>query len=435
MQVSVEPGEGLVKCLLVNLPADKVNELIDAKLKEAVRTVRMDGFRPGKVPLRVVRQRYGEQIRQDVYGELIQSSFYEAATQESLKPVGEPSIELREDEADGGLAYTATFEVMPEIEVADLSALEIKRPVTDVQDADVDNMIEKLREQRTEWVDVDRAAENDDRVTLDFTGIMDREAFEGGTASDIPLVLGSDTMIPGFEEGLVGAKAGDKPVLELKFPEDYRVEHLAGKDVSFKVEVKAVAEPKLPEIDEEFVKALGVEDGAEDSLRQEIRENMEREVRQKVKGRTKEQVMDALLAANEINVPAAMISQEAAALKQQTQQEMAQSGQQSTVDLPLSVFEPQAERRVKLGLLVGEIMRKHEIEVDQGRVDEAIAEQASTFEDPQEIISWYKENTQARASVENVVLEDQVVDMILEQARVDDETLSFDELLNKQNQA
>jgi trigger factor len=435
MQVSVESGEGLVKRLLVNLPADKVNELIDAKLKEAVRTVRMDGFRPGKVPLRVVRQRYGEQIRQDVYGELIQSSFYEAATQESLKPVGEPSIELREDEADGGLAYTATFEVMPEIEVADLSVLEIKRPVTEVQDADVDNMIEKLREQRTEWVDVDRAAENDDRVTLDFTGIMDGEAFEGGTASDIPLVLGSDTMIPGFEEGLVGAKVGDKPVLELKFPEDYRVEHLAGKDVSFEIEVKAVAEPKLPEIDEEFVKALGVEDGSEDSLRKEIRENMEREVRQKAKGRTKEQVMDALLAANEINVPAAMISQEAAALKQQTQQEMAQSGQQSTVDLPLSVFEPQAERRVKLGLLVGEIMRKHEIEVDQGRVDEAIAEQASTFEDPQEIISWYKENAQARASVENVVLEDQVVDMILEQARVDDETLSFDELLNKQNQA
>ncbi|WP_457668923.1 trigger factor [Thiolapillus sp.] len=435
MQVSVESGEGLVKRLLVNLPADKVNELIDAKLKEAARTVRMDGFRPGKVPMRVVKQRYGEQVKQDAYGELIQSSYYEAVTQENLKPVGDPSIELREDEADGGLAYTATFEVMPEIEVAELSALEIKRPVTEVVDTDIDNMIEKLRQQRTEWIDVDRGAQNDDRVTLDFTGIMDGEAFEGGTASDIPLVLGSGTMIPGFEEGLVGAKAGDKPVLELKFPEDYRVENLAGKDVTFEVEVKAVAEPKLPELDEAFVKSMGVEDGTEESLRKEIRENMEREVRQKVKGRTKEQVMDALLAANEFSVPSAMVSQEAAALKQQTQQEMAQSGQQSTVDLPVSVFEPQAERRVKLGLLVGEIMRKNEIEVDQGRVDEAIAEQASTFEDPQEIIDWYKENAQARSSVENVVLEDQVVDLILDQAKVEDEQLSFDELLNNQNQA
>ncbi|HEC07648.1 MAG TPA: trigger factor [Thiolapillus brandeum] len=435
MQVSVESGEGLVKRLLVNLPADKVNELVDAKLKEAARTVRMDGFRPGKVPMRVVKQRYGEQVKQDAYGELIQSSYYEAVTQENLKPVGDPSIELREDEADGGLAYTATFEVMPEIEVADLTALEIKRPVTEVVDADIDNMIEKLRQQRTEWTDVDRGAQNDDRVTLDFTGLMDGEAFEGGTASDIPLVLGSGTMIPGFEEGLLGAKAGDKPVLELKFPEDYRVENLAGKDVTFEVEVKTVAEPKLPELDEEFVKSMGVEDGTEESLRNEIRENMEREVRQKVKGRTKEQVMDALLAANEFTVPAAMVSQEAAALKQQTQQEMAQSGQQSTVDLPVSVFEPQAERRVKLGLLVGEIMRKNEIEVDQARVDEAIAEQASTFENPQEIIDWYKENAQARASVENVVLEDQVVDMILDQAKVEEEQLSFDELLNNQNQA
>jgi len=430
MQVSVESGEGLVKRLLVNLPADKVNELVDAKLKEAARTVRMDGFRPGKVPLRMVKQRYGQQIRQDVYGELIQSSFYEAATQENLRPVGEPSIELREEEAEGGLAYTATFEVMPELEVADLSALEIKRPVTEVTDEDIDRMIEKLREQRTEWNDVDRAAQDGDRVTLDFTGIMDGEAFEGGSANDIPLVLGSGTMIPGFEEGLVGLKAGDEKTLELKFPEDYRVEHLAGKDVSFEVKVKAVAEPRLPEVDEAFIKALGVEEGTEEALRKEIRENMEREVRQKVKSRTKEAVMDALLAANEFDVPAAMVSQEAQALKQQTQQDMAQAGQQSTVDLPVSVFEPQAERRVKLGLLVGELIRSNEMEVDQTRVDEAIAEQAATFEDPDEVINWYKENPQARSSVENVVMEDQVVDLILEKARVEDEHLSFDELLN-----
>ena len=230
MQVSVESGEGLTKKLLVNLPAERVDAVVDAKLKETARTIRLDGFRPGKVPVRVVRQRFGAQIRQDAYGELIQSSFYEAAQQENLKPVGEPSIELREDEAEGGLAYTATFEVMPEIELADFSALEIKRPVAEVTDADVDEMIRKLREQRTEWIDVERPAQEGDKITVDFKGFIDGEAFEGGSAEDVDLALGSGTMIPGFEEGLIGAKAGDEVKLELKFPDDYRVEHLAGKE-------------------------------------------------------------------------------------------------------------------------------------------------------------------------------------------------------------
>lgn len=431
MQVSVESGDGLEKRLLVNLPAEKVDSLVEAKLKETARTIRLDGFRPGKVPVRVVRQRFGQQIRQDVYGELIQSSFYEAATQESLRPVGEPSIELREEEAEGGLAYTATFEVMPEIELTDFSALKIKRPVAEVTDSDVDAMLEKLREQRTEWLDVDRAAQNDDRVVIDFKGFIDGEAFEGGSAEEVPLVLGSGAMIPGFEDGLVGSKAGDSVKLELKFPDDYRVEHLAGKDATFEVEVKSVAEPKLPDVDEEFVKSMGVEDGTEESLRKEIRENMEREVRQKVKSLTKEQVMDALLEAHDLAVPAPMVAQEAAALKQQTQQEMAQSGQASSLDLPLSVFESQAERRVKLGLLIGEIISSNGIEIDQSRVDAAIAEQAATFEQPEEVVKWYAENPDARRSVENVAMEDQVVDWILEQAKVEEEQFSFDQLINK----
>ncbi|RTZ72913.1 MAG: trigger factor [Gammaproteobacteria bacterium] len=434
MQVSVESGEGLTKKLLVNLPAERVDAVVDAKLKETARTIRLDGFRPGKVPVRVVRQRFGAQIRQDAYGELIQSSFYEAAQQENLKPVGEPSIELREDEAEGGLAYTATFEVMPEIELADFSALEIKRPVAEVTDADVDEMIRKLREQRTEWIDVERPAQEGDKITVDFKGFIDGEAFEGGSAEDVDLALGSGTMIPGFEEGLIGAKAGDEVKLELKFPDDYRVEHLAGKEATFDVTVKSVAEPKLPEVDEEFVKSLGVEDGTEESLRKEVRENMERELKQKLKSRTKERVMDALLEVHEIQVPAAMVQREAEALKQQTQQEMAQSGQQSTVDLPASIFEPQAERRIKLGLIVGEIIRGNEIEVDQARVDEAIAEQAATFEEPQEIIDWYANNPQARSSVENVVMEDQAVEWVLEKAKVEDENLSFDELVNPKQQ-
>ncbi len=430
MQVSVESGDGLVKRLLVSLPAEQVNKLMDEKLKEVARTVRMDGFRPGKVPLRVVKQRYGAQIRQDVYGELIQSSFYEAAVQENLRPVGEPSIEINAESEDGGLSYTASFEVMPEVELADIAQVEVKRPVVEVVDADVDAMIEKLRKQRVEWDEVDHAAVEGDRVTIDFKGIMDGEAFEGGSAEDIPLELGSGAMIPGFEEGLIGVKAGDKPTLDLKFPEDYQVENLAGKDVRFEVEIKSVAEPRLPEVDEDFVKSLGVEDGSEESLRKEIRDNMEREVRQKVNARIKEQVMESLLQLHDIEVPKAVVTEESEALKKQAQREMAQSGQQSMVDLPASVFEPQAERRIKLGLIVGEVIRGNDLEIDDARVEQAIEEQASTFESPEEVIEFYRGNKDARAAVENVVLEDQVVDLIMERGKVEDENLSFDELLN-----
>ncbi len=430
MQVTVESGEGLTRRLQVTLPAEKVDEVVNAKLKEAARTIRMDGFRPGKVPVRVVRQRFGAQIRQEAYGELIESSFYEAVTQEKLDPVSEPSIELKEEAEDGGLVYTASFEVMPEVTLADLSDLRIKRPRAEVTDADVDAMIQKLREQRTEWVEVDREARDGDRLTIDFKGYIDDEPFEGGSAEGVNLVLGSGTLIPGFEEGLVGAKAGDERTLELKFPDDYGVEDLAGKPARFEVKVNTVTEPKLPEVDEEFIRSLGVEDGTEESLRAEVRENMERELKQKLKARTKDQVMDALLEKHDVTAPAAVVRREAESLKERTQEDMIRAGQQSSVDLPASIFEPQAERRVKLGLIVNEIIRANDMKVDQARVDEAIADQAATFEEPDEIIQWYKDNPEARRAVENVVLEDQVVDWVLEQAQVENEPLTFDELVN-----
>ncbi len=433
MQVSVESGEGLTKRLLVNLPAERVDEVVNAKLKEAARTVRLDGFRPGKVPLRVVRQRFGAQIRQDAYGELIQSSFYEAVSQENLQPVGEPDIELREEEAGGGLAYTATFEVMPQVELADLGGVEVKRAHAQVTDEDVERMIQKLREQRTEWVEVERPAREGDRITIDFKGFIDGELFEGGSAEGVHLVLGSGSMIPGFEEGLTGASAGEERKLELKFPDDYGVEHLAGKDAVFEVTVKSVAEPKLPEVDEAFIRSLGVEDGTEESLRKEVRENMERELKQKLKSRTKEQVMELLLEKHPIQVPAALIRQEAEALKEQARQEMSRAGQSSGVDLPANLFEPQAERRVKLGLILGEIIRKEGMKAEPSRVDEAIAEQAATYEEPQAIIDWYADNPKARAAVENLVLEEQVVEWVLDRAKVEEEELTFDELVNQQS--
>ena len=432
MQVSVESGEGLQTRLLINVPGERVKTAIDGKLKELSHSARMDGFRPGKVPMRVLKQRYGEQVKHDVYGEMIQSTFYEAASQEKLMPVGPPSIEIREDEDPDGLAYTATFDVMPEIKLADLSGIKVKKPVAEIAESDVDAMIEKLRKQRTTWNQVDREAAEGDTVTIDFKGFMDGEAFEGGAGEDMPLVLGSGSMIPGFEDGLLGVKAGESRTLEISFPEDYRAEHLAGKKATFEVNVKQVSEPELPPVDEEFVKSLGVEGGNIDGLRAEIRDNMEREAKQKIHGRIKEQVMDGFLQANEISVPRAMVEQESAALKKQAEAEMAQSGQKSTIDLPLTVFEAQAERRVKLGLLVGEVISEHKIEADQDRVESTIADMAATYEDPQEIINWYRDNREQRQSLEKVVMEDQVVDWAMEQMQVEEEHLSFDELLGEQ---
>lgn len=431
MQVTVESGEGLERRLRVELPAEQVNERVDKRLQEIAQTARMDGFRPGKVPLRVIRQRYGQQVRQEAYGELVQSTFFEAATKESLRPAGEPKIEF-DDSGDDTFRYTAIFEVVPEIELADLSGITIKRPAVEITEADVDAMIEKLRKQRTTWNEVDRAAQDGDTVNINFKGMIDGEAFEGGSAEQVPLVLGSGNMIEGFESGLLGAKAGDERTLALKFPEDYRAEHLAGKDTVFEITVNSVSEPVLPEVDAEFVKAFGVEDGSEASLRAEIRKNMQRELRQKLRAVTKDRTMDALLEAHAVEVPKAMVSEEAARLKQQTLEDMRRSGQGNALDLPASVFEPQAERRVKLGLLIGEIIRRENLSVDQERVKSTIAEFAESYEDPQEVIDFYDNDRDQRAGIENVVLEEQVVEWVLDKAAVEDESQGFDDLMGQQ---
>ncbi len=425
MQVSVEAGEGLQKHVTVNVPAEQVDQAVDKKLQSIARTVRMDGFRPGKVPMRVVKQRFGDQARQEAYGEVIQSTYYEAISEQKLVPAGEPSIKLNEEAGEGEFSYTATVEVMPEIKLNDLGELEIKRPVAEVTEEDVDTMIERLRKQRTTWKEVDRPAQKGDTVHIDFKGFIDGEAFDGGSAENVPLELGSGSMIPGFEDGLIGAKAGDEVKLEVRFPDDYQAEQLAGKDAVFEVKVNKVSEPEMPEIDEDFVKAFGVEDGTEASLRAEVRGNMERELKQKLKTLTKEKVMDALLAANPVTVPKAMVQREAEVIKSQAMNEMAQAGQASSMDLPASVFEPQAERRVALGLLINAVVSENGIELDQQRVNETIAEFAQSYEQPQEVIDFYNGNKEQRAMVENLVLEDQVVDTVLDKAKVEDEPATF----------
>lgn len=425
MQVSVEAGEGLQKHVTVSVPAEQVDQAVEKKLQSLARTVRMDGFRPGKVPMRVVKQRFGDQARQDAYGELIQSTYFEAITEQKLAPAGDPSIKLNEENEEGQFSYTATIEVMPEIKLNDLGELEIKRPVAEVTEEDVDIMIDRLRKQRTTWKEVDRPAQKGDTVHIDFKGFIDGEAFEGGAAEDVPLELGSGSMVPGFEDGLIGAKAGDEVKLEVSFPEDYRAEQLAGKNAVFEVKVNKVSEPQVPEIDEDFVKAFGVEDGTEASLRAEVRGNMERELKQKLKTMTKERVMEALLAANPVTVPKAMSQREAEVLKSQAMKEMADAGQSSAMDLPLSVFETQAERRVSLGLLINAVVSENNIELDQDKVKSTIDEFAQSYEQPQDVIDFYNSNKEQRAMVENLVLEEQVMDAVLDKAKTEDEPATF----------
>lgn len=430
MQVSVESREGLERRMTVELPAEMVNGALEKRLREIARNAKIDGFRPGKVPLSVIRRRYAGQARQEVFGDLVQSTYFQALAKENLQPAGEPSIEPLQTEPTEGLGYVAVFEVMPEVKLQDLSEKVITRPQVEVTDADLDAMILKLRKQRTTWNEVTRKAQEGDQVTIDFKGFIDGEAFDGGSADGVPLVLGASSMIPGFEEGLLGVEPGEDRTLELKFPEEYRAKHLAGKAVKFEVTAKKIAEPILPEVDEEFAKVFGVTEGGVDGLHKEIRSNMERELQEKVRGVVKEQAMDLLLEANEVIVPKALISQEAAALQQQTKENMAQNAQTSSIDLPLNLFEDQAKRRVALGLILGEVIKENKIELDNDRVRARVEQFAQSYEDPQEVIDYYLKDKKQLAAIENVVLEDQVVDWVVGQVKVEEKAGNFEDLMN-----
>lgn len=428
MQVSVESKEGLERWMTVELPAERINQEVDKRFKTIAKSAKIDGFRPGKVPMAVIRKRYAEQVLMEVHGELIQSTYYEAIDQEKLHPVSDPVIEPVEKEPGEGFGYTAIFEVMPEVELGDLSSIAVKRPVSEVTDKDVEQMIEKLRKQRTTWNEVERKSKLDDQLTINFKGSIDGELFEGGTADNVPLVLGSNSMIAGFEDGLIGKSAGEQATVNVTFPADYQAENLAGKDAVFEVEVVKVSEPVLPEIDEEFIKAFGVEGAKVEDLQNEIRANMERELEDKLGAMVKERALDALLEANDLVIPNAMIKKEAQALKEQTKQNMEQYGQKSEMDLPLELFEDQAKRRVSLGLLVAEVIKANEIKLDEDRVNGKIEQFAKTYEKPQEVIDYYNSNAEQMAMIQNIVLEEQVTDWVMEQVKVEDVKSSFEEI-------
>ncbi|AOU99576.1 trigger factor [Acidihalobacter yilgarnensis] len=427
MHVSVESAGSLERKMTVQLPAERIGEEVEKRLRALGRRVKVHGFRPGKVPFKVVKQRFGGEVYQEVVGELLQSSFREAAMQEKLQPAGSPQIELTSGEMGGVLEYVATFEIYPELSLAPVDGLQITCPTAEVQESDVDAMIETLRKQRTDWLAIDRPAAEGDRVVIDFKGFLGDEPFEGGEAKDHAVVLGQGRMIADFERQLVGASVGEEKSLDVGFPEDYHAKDLAGKAARFDIVVKSVSEPRLPEIDEAFVSAFGVASGGEEALRKEVRANMERELQQAIKERAKTRVMDALHAANEVPVPGVLVQAEIRRMRDQVGEAMSSEARQG---LPDNLFEEQARRRVALGLLIGELVRSHEISLDVGRVDVTLEGLAAGYEEPEQVVRYYRSNREAMAGIEALVLEDQVVDWVIEHASVEQVAMTFDQVMH-----
>ncbi len=431
MQVSVETTQGLGRRLTITIAADSIETAVKSELVNVAKKVRIDGFRKGKVPMSVVAQRYGASVRQDVLGELMSRNFIDAIIKEKINPAGAPNYVPGEYKLGEDFTYSVEFEVYPEVELQGLEAIAVEKPVVEVTDEDVDTMLDTLRKQQATWKDSDAAATAEDRVTIDFTGSVDGEVFEGGKASDFVLAMGQGRMIPGFEEGVVGHKAGEEFTIEVTFPEDYHAENLKGKAAKFDIVLKKVEERELPEFTEEFIKRFGVEDGSVAGLRTEVRKNMDRELKGAVRNRIKTQAIDGLVNANNIDVPAALIDGEIDVLRRQAAQRFGGNEQQA-LELPRELFEEQAKRRVVVGLLLGEVIRTHELKADEARVNGLIEEMASAYEDPKEVIEFYSKNKELMDNMRNVALEEQAVEAVLAKAQVSEKATSFSELMNQQ---
>lgn len=431
MQVSIETTSGLERKLTVGIPAADIDAEVEKRLKEAAKTVNIKGFRKGKVPLKVVKQRFGSGVRREVIGDRINRSFYEAVQKQAVRPAGQPSIETRQMDEGKDLEYVATFEVYPEVQLADLSKSEIKRYEAEITDKDVDKMIKSLQEQGAEWDEVKRKSKKGDRVNIDFVGKIDGEAFDGGSAQDHTLTLGSNTMIPGFEDGIIGMKTGEVQTINVTFPEDYQVENLRGKNAEFEITVNKVEGQKLPKLDDEFFAKFGVNEGGEEKFREEVKANMEREKQQAIKSVTKKQVMDLLLQENKIDIPKALVTAEVRAIRNQMLQQYGQRAQNLDVEklLPDTMFKDQAEKRVALGLIVAEVVRQENLKADKKLVRELIEDAASTYEDSQEVINYYYSNEQLLTNIEAVALEQQVVELIASRAKSKAAKTSYDEVI------
>lgn len=435
MQVSVETVSSLERRMTVGLPAERIDAEVDKRLADAARNVRLDGFRRGKVPMKVVRQRFGLGVRQEVLGELVNKAYFEAVQQEKLQPAGMPAIEAKGGEKEGSdFEFVATFEVFPELELGDLGKVSVVRLEGEVNDADIDQMLDNLRQQQARYEVVERAAQKDDQVTIDYEGFKGGEPFAGGKGENSKLVLGSGQMIPGFEDGIVGMKAGEEKTVALAFPEDYHSEELKGQAVEFRIKLHNVAEKKLPELDEEFFKLFGVLEGGLEKFREEVRNNMTREMKSAAFNKLKTSVIDELLKIHEFQVPNALIKNEINAMRNQMLQqfgEMAKKIDAASI-FPDDMFADQARKRVTTGLIFAELIRQRDIKVDPARVRAKVEEMAAIYNDPQEVVNHYLSNKQLLAGIENMVLEDQVIDFVLGSAKVEDKKAGYQDVIKRE---
>ena len=429
-QTLATPASRLERNLIVSLPAVEVETQITSRLKQIARTAKMAGFRPGKVPFNIVANQYGFQVRQEVMSDSVQKSFATAVKDQQLQVAGYPRFApANSGESADKFEFTATFEVYPEVKIGSLSGKKLERLAADVGDADVDNTLETLRKQRAAYDKTDRAAEKSDFLVIDFLGKLDGAPFKGGDAQNFGVVLGEGRMLPDFEVALIGMKSGEEKTFDLTFPADYQAE-LAGKTVQFSVTAKVVNAPKLPPVDAEFAKSLGVVDGDVSKMRAEIKANLERELKKRIQAKTKDQVMDALLSVSELDLPRSLVEMEISRLQEQAVKDLEARGMTTKdLQLPAELFVERAEKRVKLGLVLSEVVKQNELRARPEQIRAVVEEHAESFEDPKQMVRWYYSEQSRLAEVEGMVLEDNVVDWAAKSMEVSTATKSFDEIM------
>lgn len=430
MQQTVESLGALERRIDLTVPAEAIDKEVQTRLNKLARTVKMPGFRPGKVPLKMVAQTYGAQVHAEVLNDKVGEAFSSAVSAGNLRVAGAPRLEPRTLEGSQDLAFSAIFEVYPDITVGELTGVAVQRAVCSVGDAEIDRTLDIMRKQRATYEDVDRAAAEGDVATVDFKGTQDGTPFDGGSATDFPFTLGQGRMLPEFETAVRGMCAGETKTFPLTFPADYTAKDLAGKTVHFEVTLKKVQQPVLPPMDVEFAKSLGIADGDLGKMRAEIRSNLEREVTSRLRARTKDSVMAGLLTAATFDVPKSLVESEKQRLAEQARNDLVSRGVAAKdAPLPLDLFAPQAERRVRLGLLLGEVVRTNALQPRPDQIRKLVEEMAQSYERPQEVINWYLSDRKRLGELENVALEDNVTNWVLERAKVVDTPVAFDELM------
>lgn len=429
MQVSIETTSSLERKMTIIVPAKRIGDEVKERLTKAAKTARIDGFRVGKVPLNVVNQRYGQSIRQEVVSETVRACFYEAVTQEKVTPASTPAIEPKVDKPGIDLEFVATFEVLPDFDLADFKTIKILKPSAEVKDDDISIMIKALRKQHATWSEVTRSAAVGDEATIDYTGFKDGKEFDGGSAENYPIEIGGGTAVVGFEDGIVGMSPGDEKSLPITFPKDYQSEDLKGASVEFKIKLNLLKEPSLPEMNDEFFALFGLKAGGEEAFRSAVLQNMQRDLKNALEGKTKSRVMSELFNLHsEIEVPTTRVATEISGLKQQMSKKLAGDSDENKFDpslLPDEMFEEQAKRRAIVGLVVNEIVQSEKMDVDGAEVRRRIQGIAATYDQPEEVIKYHYDSPELLKSIEANVLQDQVVEFILLQAEVSDEPLDY----------